>query len=197
MREDSAEQESTKEMIVRALRYGQITSVGQLAARISDKNAFDEDVFIETIRCMVKEGSLVLEKPSYLIISPLDYLLTPSLSGWFWGTIILTALTIGLVSAPDVVPFNVLRWVLGPIFLLFLPGYSFLRLLFPEELDMKKSERLILSVVVSLPIIIMIGLLLNYTPFGIRLGSLIDLVSAFTVILAATATARGFMLNKS
>ncbi|MDD5605559.1 MAG: DUF1616 domain-containing protein [Dehalococcoidales bacterium] len=61
------------------------------------------------------------------------------------------------------------RIVLGLIFLLFSPGYSLISALFPGKGSISKFERLALSFGLSFALVSLTGLILNYTPFGIRL----------------------------
>ena len=64
---------------------------------------------------------------------------------------------------------NILRKVIGLPFILFFPGYSFISFLFPERRELDTIERVALSFGLSIAITPLIGLALNYTPFGIRL----------------------------
>lgn len=65
--------------------------------------------------------------------------------------------------------FKALRVILGVPFVLFLPGYFLVSALFPGRDDLEGIERLALSLGLSLALVPLIGLMLNYTPFGIRL----------------------------
>ena len=98
-----------------------------------------------------------------------DFLLSPRTMG-FWLTtavVALTLLAIGLniSSQPEVV----LRYVFGSLFVLFIPGYALIQLLYYRREDLSDLERLALSLGLSLALVPLVGLILNYTPFGIRL----------------------------
>jgi len=55
------------------------------------------------------------------------------------------------------------RYLLGSIFVLLLPGYTFIKALFPtKELD--EIERMALSIGMSLALVPITGLLLHHTP---------------------------------
>jgi len=71
------------------------------------------------------------------------------------------------------------RVILALPVLLFLPGYALVAALFPKEGEIDLLERLALSVGLSIAIVPLIGLGLNYTPFGIRLVPLLICVSVF------------------
>jgi len=83
------------------------------------------------------------------------------------------------------------RIILGFPLVLFLPGYSLICALFPKKDEMDGIERIALSIGLSIAVAVIIGLVLNYTPWGIRLGPILLAISSFTLILAAvTATRR-------
>lgn len=82
------------------------------------------------------------------------------------------------------------RIILGLLFILFLPGYSLIAALFPKKNDLDGIERLALSFGLSIAVTPLIGLLLNYTPFGIRLTPILLSLSIFTVAMITIAFMR-------
>ncbi len=82
------------------------------------------------------------------------------------------------------------RIILGLIFLLFSPGYSLIAALFPGRYSLDTLERLALSFGLSIATIPLIGLLLNYTPLGIRLYPVLLSVLAFIIIMSTIACIR-------
>ena len=81
------------------------------------------------------------------------------------------------------------RYILGSIFVLLLPGYSLIKALFPaKELD--NIERIALSIGMSLALVPITGLLLNYTPWGIRLTPVTLSLLALTTTFATAAVLR-------
>jgi len=62
-----------------------------------------------------------------------------------------------------------LRVVLGLPFVLFFPGYALIAALFPRQEDLDGIERIALAFGLSIAVVPLIGLALNYTPWGIRL----------------------------
>ncbi len=73
------------------------------------------------------------------------------------------------------------RQVLGLVFILFLPGYAATAALFPENDQIDTIERVALSFGLSIAIVPLIGLGLNFTPWGIRLDPILAAVSAFII----------------
>ena len=102
---------------------------------------------------------------------------------------LLTALTIIFVTVPALNE-TVVRTVLGLIFILFIPGYSLIAALFPRKHDLDGIERLALSFGLSIAITPLIGLILNYTPYGIRLDPILIALSMVTFLLIAAAYLR-------
>jgi uncharacterized membrane protein len=83
---------------------------------------------------------------------------------------------------------------LGLPLVLFLPGYSLIAALFPRKDDLDGIERIALSFGLSIAISPLLGLALNYTPFGIRLSPVLIVLSVFTISLAICAYVRRCMI---
>ncbi len=88
-------------------------------------------------------------------------------------------LTIFLLAAVAVSGEGVPRIVLGLMFVLFLPGYALIAALFPSNESIDWIERIALSFGLSIAVTPLIGLMLNYTPWGIRLEPIVASVSIF------------------
>jgi uncharacterized membrane protein len=89
-------------------------------------------------------------------------------------------------------PFVILRWVLGSVFVLFIRGYVTVEALFPRGRELDSIECFALSVGLSLALVPLVGLLLNYTPWGIRLTPIVISLIILTVGLAVIALARQY-----
>ncbi len=100
--------------------------------------------------------------------------------------ILLSALTILLPPLNE----TPLRVILGLPLVLFLPGYSLTAALFPRKDDLGFIERIALSFGLSIAIAPFICLILNYTPWGIRLIPILISVSEFTILSTALAYKR-------
>jgi len=92
--------------------------------------------------------------------------------------------------------FVALRMALGSIFVLFLPGYSLVEALYPKEEDLSPLERLALSIGLSLALVPLVGLLLNYSPWGIRLDPVVASLSTLTLALLLASAYRKFGVLK-
>ncbi len=96
-------------------------------------------------------------------------------------------LALVLVAMVFLVPHSVVRQVLGLAFVLFLPGYAAVAALFPENDQIDGIERVALSFGLSIAIVPLIGLGLNFTPWGIRLDPILASVSAFIIGVSLVA----------
>jgi len=74
-----------------------------------------------------------------------------------------------------------LRISFGLLLVIFFPGYTLLSALFPRRNDLGGIERIALSLGVSIAVVPLIGLILNYTPFGIRLYPVLISVTLFII----------------
>ncbi len=117
---------------------------------------------------MVEEG----KKPRSLHIEirerPYDLLLC---------IVLALILVLLVVFLPD----SLARKILGLIFVLFLPGYAATAALFPENDQIDGIERVALSFGLSIAIVPLIGLALNFTTWGIRLDPIMASVSGFII----------------
>jgi uncharacterized membrane protein len=85
---------------------------------------------------------------------------------------------------------SMLRNLLGLPLVLFLPGYALIAALFPAKSDLDGIERTALSFGLSIAVVPLIGLGLNYTPWGIRLLPILISLSVFTFIMCGLAYLR-------
>jgi hypothetical protein len=128
-------------------------------------------------------------------------------------------LTNFVVLAP-VVSGTPLRVLFGLPFVLFVPGYAFIAALFPEsgsppvdtdpddaptpdtdegvtDRGIDGIERVALSFGLSIAVVPLIGLILNFTPWGIRLVPILIRVSGFTLISTAVAASRRWAIPEA
>jgi len=102
----------------------------------------------------------------------------------------LNLLVIVLVAAIIFSPSNILRIILGIPFVLFFPGYALVAALFPKKEGIGGIERVALSLGTSIAIVPLIGLALNYTPWGIGLESILYSIASFIFIISIVAWVR-------
>ena len=103
------------------------------------------------------------------------------------GLLPLNLLVVALIVAIFFSASDVLRIVFGLPFVLFLPGYVLVLALFPKKEGMGGVERVALSFGLSIAVTSLIGLILNYTAWGITLESTLYSIAAFIFVLSIMA----------
>jgi uncharacterized membrane protein len=109
--------------------------------------------------------------------------------------LLINGLSALLVFFIVLIPDSPLRVILGVPFVLFFPGYTLMGSLFPAKQDLGGIERLSLSVGLSLAVVPLVGLALNYTPWGIRLYPVILSLFMLTLVLSVISNYRRSKLN--
>lgn len=131
------------------------------------------------------------------------YLMT-SAAAWFWATLALAFGTlVAVFTIPETAfPLVYVRYTLGIIFILWLPGYAFIKALFPQQLPIRTHSKELdaveytaLSLGMSLALVPIVGLLLNYTPWGIQLTPIVLSLLALTIIFATLGVLREHQLT--
>lgn len=88
------------------------------------------------------------------------------------------------------------RTVLALPVILFIPGYSLIAALFTTNKDIDLIERIALSFGLSIAVVPLIGLGLNYTPWGIRLDPIVVSLSFFIFAMVLIAQYRRGLLSE-
>jgi uncharacterized membrane protein len=104
--------------------------------------------------------------------------------------LVLDLLTLILILTVTLLPGNVINIILGLPFVLFFPGYCLLSALLTRKDILKSLERIALSFGLSLAIVPLICLLLNYLPWGLSVNSILYSLSIFTLITSGIALFR-------
>ena len=107
-------------------------------------------------------------------------------SGLIPQNLLVILLIIIVVLAPSIV----VRIIFGLPFVLFFPGYSLILALFPKKDRIGNIERVALSFGLSIAVVPLIGLILNYTPWGITLYSTLYSVAGFIFAMSLVAWLR-------
>jgi len=117
--------------------------------------------------------------------------LTVKPSGWF-GIIVLftvvTMLTVYLVPSDS--PLFVFRYVFSFVFVMVLPGYCLVTILFTKENRLDGVEKAVLSVALSFGVTGIMGLFLGLSPIGLTFTPITVSLSTLTLVLAVIAFVR-------
>lgn len=197
----SETQASLADTITNIVREQKPETLDHLANLVLAQNhSFTRKEILDTINTLIYQGKIKLTPTTNIAPTFSSYLKTTSAT-WFWGTIILTigAITSIFTIPEGEYPIVIARYVFGAIFVLWLPGYTFIKALFPQsrlgKRDLDPIERIALSVGMSLALVPITGLLLNYTPWGIRLTPITLSLLVLTMAFATTALMREYKIQ--
>jgi uncharacterized membrane protein len=159
----------------------------------------DNGITLEEIRYAINElkhnGKIALSEP-VVKGSFLNYIANIYRSGPFWLTLIVSMLAVVTIySTPQTDPWSTIRIFVGSAFALFIPGYALTQLLFPTK-DMDPIEYIAMSIGLSLAITPLMGLILNYSIWGIRLDPIVTSISGISIIMSVIATYKKYSGNK-
>jgi len=174
---------------VRRIIRGRQHTVESLVRALQAKG-FSFESAVKAVYVMSKRGEIELLEPRPPR-SLLGYMLSLR-AAWYWMLMAYILATLLLVSSARAPPLVYLRYVLGSLFVLYTPGATLIEALYPRGTELDPLERLALSIGLSLAVVPLIGLVLNYTPWGIRLKPVSMSLAAFTALMATIAVARKY-----
>ncbi|MGC9227721.1 DUF1616 domain-containing protein [Caldivirga sp.] len=176
-----------RESIRRRIREGACVTVNQLVAEVAEEAGVPRSWVAYEVYLMWKRGELNVES------EPVDntVMFLFSIEGvWYWVTLALTLASVAAVMLINNGPLMPIRYALGALSVLFLPGYALIEALYPRGDEVSPLERLALSIGLSLAVVPLVGLLLNYTPWGIRLIPVVASDAVLTIALLTVAAFR-------
>jgi hypothetical protein len=173
------------------------TAVPALLDALRAKNSTLTDAEVtDLVWRLADRGQVDVEDVPPQVGSLMEYLGLWERNVWFYASVAASLITVLVIYAfPTNFPLVAVRWVLGSVFVLFLPGYVTIEALFPKARDLDTIERFALSVGLSLALVPLVGLLLNYTPWGIRLTPIVISLTILTLALAGAGARRQYVIN--
>ncbi len=183
-------------MVIDVMRKHRCTKVRDLVDKLQQ---LDRSITFEEIRDVMNEmkhdGVITLSEPR-VECSFSSYMKSISKSAPLWLTVFVSIATLSTVYLiPQEEPWLIARIITGAVFVLFMPGYALVQILFPLK-DMEVVERIVLSIGLSFAVSPIIGLMLNYILWGIRLDSIVLSLSAISIALAFGAIYKKFKIKR-
>jgi len=179
------------QQIIEIVKEKDPETVEQLINLVQSKHPIPKQKILDAIIKLQNQGKIALKQPKARAdFTITEYIVSPK-AYWYWTIIALSlATTILVFTVPEnAYPIVYARYILGSIFVLWLPGYSLIKALFPTK-EIDNIERTALSIGMSLALVAITGLLLNYTPWGIRLTPVTLSLLALTTLFATVAIIR-------
>ena len=179
------------------LRKNGTTTVPALSDALRAKNSSLTETEIAGLVWRLAERDQVdVEDVPPQVRSLKEYLRLWERNVWFYASVAASLMTVLMIyTLPTEYPLMAVRWVLGSVFVLFLPGYVTVEALFPKGRELDGIERFALSVGLSLALVPLVGLLLNYTPWGIRLTPIVISLTILTLGLAGVGVGRQYGIS--
>ncbi|MFP3240745.1 MAG: DUF1616 domain-containing protein [Caldivirga sp.] len=174
-------------LIRAAVSRGRCMTVNQLVEVVSREAGLPRSWVAYEVYLMWKRGELNIEH------EPLEnaVMFLVSVDGvWYWVTLAITLASLAVVMLVKGGPLMPIRYLLSAVSVLFMPGYSIVEALYPRGDELAPLERLALSIGLSLAVVPLVGLILNYTPWGIRLIPIVVSNTALTIALLTVAALR-------
>jgi uncharacterized membrane protein len=112
-------------------------------------------------------------------------------TSWLEIIVVYTFLTMAIVYlVPSDSPLSAIRYAVGFVFVVFLPGYCLVNILFLGRNRLDPVETTVLSVALSFGIAGLVGLLLGLSPIGIGFTSITVSLTVIVLVLALVAFVR-------
>jgi uncharacterized membrane protein len=187
--------DDAKRLIIEVVAKQKPQTTQQLTKIIREKMLLSSDEVSELHLQLEKEGKLNFakkERPRLMIFR--DYLLSRK-TLWYLTTVAFSIISVVILFSMPINwgPIGGIFSAIGLIFLLFVPGYALIKLLFSQKIkgksdeNIKIIEKVVLSIALSIALTAFSGLFFNYTPWGIELKPIALSLFAFTIIFATAA----------
>jgi hypothetical protein len=192
--------ETVRQLILEKLKQNRFGTVREVVASLKTAGVSDQ-VALNVIKEMAREGEVLLNLPG----APEDTVMTPvkGVSQYFFSTLAfdwwltLLLLVLGISTTfliPEAFfPWVIFRWIFSSLLLVFVPGFAFVRLLFPFDRFIDRWERLVLSCGLSIALSVLVAFGLNFTSWGITPAPIttgIALITLASILLATYRRAR-------
>jgi len=171
-------------------------TVKQLINSVQHMNNLPKQEIMQRILLLQEQRKIVLHDELPISHKFKDYVF--SIHSYWYLVIIALAITTTIIilanlqNAPiigNIIKYT--RYLFGSIFILFLPGYSLIKALFPlKEID--NIERVTFSIGMSLAIVAINALVLNYLPWGISITPITLSLLCLTLTLSTIAVIREY-----
>jgi Protein of unknown function (DUF1616) len=194
---DSDRSELLQQRILNSVATHKPLRVKDLVVELQD--TYTESFSIEEIQNAVEK---LESKKKIVLIEPgtkghfFHYIIRSYNGLSLWLTTAATCLMMALVFLlPNIEPWSSMRIITGAVFVLFIPGNALVQLLFAHR-NMEQTEQIVLSVVLSIALICIIGLMLKYILSALTVESVVISIGMLSITISAVANYSHFLSSK-
>lgn len=199
LRDNIMKRQDLNELIVTFVRERKPETFEQLVDMVEKLHYFSREEIVEYVLFLQNENKILLSQTRTELPHSFQVFIFSEKCVWFWiiVTIVLSAALATLTIPENAFPLVYIKYILSLPYVLLLPGYSALRAFF-EIKSFQYLEQLILSLGLSIFFIFVLGLALNYLPWGITLGPIVLGLAVITLFSSSFALTREYrtMLQK-
>lgn len=176
-------------------------TVQELVTLVQEKRGWSNKEVVDVVMKLRSESQIRLSSPSLPIPSNLLSYMQSNQTLWYRLTVVVSifAMVFAFLISETFYPWSYIRNVLGLIFVLWLPGYTFIQFLFPvnapkteTSTNLSRVDRIALSIIMSMALVALIGSVLNFTPWGINIVTIILSLLVFSLVSATAAIIREY-----
>lgn len=183
---EECEHDQALVLVKQVLAQSRPRTVEQLVEGALAKNSsVSEDKIVTAIDILKDRGMIRLQTPRFDSFH--DFFLDLSWNTDFFVVLILATTSGLLYLVASVFPWRLLEIVPGALLVFYFPGHSFLKTVLTSR-DVQPLERLVLEIGTSIVLIMLMGLLLNFSGLGLFSAPALSSVVLFNIVLALWAS---------
>lgn len=152
--------------------------------RVGNANLSEEQV-VAAVEMLRSTGQLILKPRSFTNFTAFFLNLGWNLS--FWVVFVNSVISSVLYVLAGGFPWSLLQIVPGVLLVFYLPGHSFLKVIFSRE-NVLPLERIVLEIGASIVLLFIAGLLLNFSGLGLFSAPALSSVLVLNLLLALWAS---------
>ena len=185
--------EIIKNKAINIITYTNPKTLKELVEILEKETNINKNIIIEYLIKLNQENIIVLKNNNLSKPNNIKEYFLSKHSHWFWivstATIISFLTTIILNDKSSLLIY--LRHILGTFLVIFLPGYSVSKIFFLSK-QISKIERVLLSITLSIIIVPLLGLTMNYVNWNINIISTTTIIILITLISSFIAALREY-----
>jgi hypothetical protein len=185
--------------VIKIIKERKPQNIVELLDFLKQEFSASNEILLKVILIMESEQKISLCKASNSVSTNFSKFMKTKQVTWYWSTLIIeiAIIVVFFLLPENIYPLNYFRSLLGMILIFWLVGFTSIKVLIPSgtHKNLDFIERFALSLGMSLALTPLIGLILNYSPFGIREGSITISLLTVVTILATVGVFREFTVK--